>query len=101
VLLTLVAGRRAIAQKALQPPLRRFRSSEVDLIEASADNSIKQLQSLEAQINTSFFQPVPTIDPQTHATAPSSRTSDQVAEQYHEYKRQRERTCQQAASTAV
>ncbi|KAF2176350.1 37S ribosomal protein MRP4, mitochondrial precursor [Zopfia rhizophila CBS 207.26] len=82
-------GRRALAGKSFQH-LRRFLSTEIDSIEASAENNIKQLQSLEAQINATIAKPVPSIDSVTHATAPSAQATDSVAEQYHLFKQQQQ-----------
>ncbi|KAH6859754.1 hypothetical protein AA0119_g2 [Alternaria tenuissima] len=79
---------RALARHARQSsrPLQRFLSTETDSIEASTENSLKQLQSIEAQLNTHLQQPVPSVDPETHATSESA--SDNVAQQYHLYKQQ-------------
>ena len=84
-LLTPPLGPRALAP---QPPhlLRRFLSTEADSIHASAENSLKQLQSIEAQLNTHLAQPVPSVDPETHGT-PAAAT-DNVAEQYRMFKQQ-------------
>lgn len=62
-------------------PLRRFLSTDIAAIEASTDNSLKQVQSLEAQLNTHLHQPLRSIDPE-------SPPRDHVAAQYHLYKQQ-------------
>jgi hypothetical protein len=87
-LLTCCTAPRALARHARQSsrPLQRFLSTETDSIEASTENSLKQLQSIEAQLNTHLQQPVPSVDPETHATSESA--SDNVAQQYHLYKQQ-------------
>ncbi|KAF2199754.1 ribosomal protein S2 [Delitschia confertaspora ATCC 74209] len=78
-------GRRAVAQKFWQP-LRTF-SSAVDSIDSSAQNSLKQLHSLEAQINAAAptATPVASIDPETATTAQSA-VSESLADQYHRFK---------------
>ncbi|KAF2263496.1 ribosomal protein S2 [Lojkania enalia] len=83
--LALRSGPWAVARSPFQA-LRRFLSSEIDSIEASAQNSVKQLQLLEAQLNAAILQPVPTIDPETHGTALSAQITDSVAAEYHRYK---------------
>lgn len=67
---------------------RRFFASEVGGIEASAENSLKQLHSIEAQINTQLTpeDPVPSLDV-SHHTAPEVVP---VAEQYQLYQQQSE-----------
>ena len=80
-------GSRSLARSTSRP-LRRLLSTHADSIDASSENSLKQLQSLEAQLNSHLQQPVPSVDPQTHATSPS--VTDNVAEQYHVYKQQGE-----------
>jgi hypothetical protein len=76
---------RALASHASRP-LRRFLSTDIAAIEASTDNSLKQVQSIEAQLNAHLQQPLPSINPASHA-APSS-AHDDVAQQYHLYKQQ-------------
>ncbi|KAF1839585.1 37S ribosomal protein MRP4, mitochondrial precursor [Decorospora gaudefroyi] len=71
-------------------PLRRFLFTETDSIEAATENSLKQTQSLEAQLNAQLQQPVPSINPATHGT--SAALSDNVAEQYYMYKQQSKQT---------
>lgn len=73
-------GSRALARRQSRP-LRRFLSTDIAAIEASTANSLKQLQSLEAQLNTHLDQPLPSIDPE-------SQPRDHVAAQYHLYKQQ-------------
>jgi small subunit ribosomal protein S2 len=68
-------------------PLRRSFASEVDAIAASADNSFKQLHSLEAQINAQSPEQVLSIDPEAATAEPGAPS---IAEQYHLYKQQRE-----------
>ncbi|KAI4927714.1 hypothetical protein J4E85_006226 [Alternaria conjuncta] len=79
---------RALARHSRQPlrPLQRFLSTETESIEAATDNSLKQIQSIEAQLNTHLQQPIPSVDPETHGTSESA--SDHVAEQYYMYKQQ-------------
>ncbi|KAJ4300785.1 hypothetical protein N0V90_002873 [Kalmusia sp. IMI 367209] len=84
------AGRRALAQSS-STPVRRFLSTHVDSIEASADNSFKQLHSLEAQLNANAQapRPVPSLDPESAATEPApAQLTESVAEQYYRYKQQ-------------
>jgi hypothetical protein len=85
LLIQWLVGPRALARNSSRP-LRRFLSTETESIEASTENSLKQLQSLEAQLNTHLQQPVPSVDPETHGTSES--VSSNVAEQYHLYKQQ-------------
>jgi small subunit ribosomal protein S2 len=87
-ILTTRTAPRALARLPRQAsrPLQRFLSTETESIEASTENSLKQLQSLEAQLNTHLQQPVPSVDPDTHGT--SEAVSDNVAEQYYQYKQQ-------------
>lgn len=73
-------GSRALARPHSRP-LRRFLSTDIAALEASTDNSFKQVQSLEAQLNTHLHQPLPSIDP-------DSPPRDHVAAQYHLYKQQ-------------
>ncbi|CAA9962041.1 mitochondrial carrier protein [Pyrenophora teres f. maculata] len=73
-------------QQALLHPRRRFLSTETKSIHASAENSLKQLQSIEAQLNTHLAQPLPSVDPETHGTPAAA--NDNVAEQYRMYKQQ-------------
>lgn len=65
-------------------PLQRFLSTDTESLHVSTNNSLKQLQSLEAQLNASLEQPIPSVDPETHGT--SAAVADNVAEQYHRYK---------------
>ncbi|KAF2121923.1 37S ribosomal protein MRP4, mitochondrial precursor [Lophiotrema nucula] len=83
------SGPRVFARRSLQP-LRRFLSSEVDPIDQATNNSIKQTQSLEAQLNALPPQPVPSIDPETPGTSPAAQVTDSVAEQYHQYKKRQQ-----------
>jgi small subunit ribosomal protein S2 len=87
-LLTASTAPRALARHPRQAsrPLGRFLSTATESIEASTENSLKQLQSIEAQLNTHLQQPVPSVDPETHGT--SEAVSDNVAEQYYLYKQQ-------------
>lgn len=78
-------GRQALAPRSLQP-LRRFLSSDV---QSSTENSIKQLHSLETQLNAHLDQPVPSTDAAAQA-APAAQVAATVAEQYHLHKQQRE-----------
>ncbi|ORY12026.1 ribosomal protein S2, flavodoxin-like domain-containing protein [Clohesyomyces aquaticus] len=76
-------GRHAIASNFLS---RRFLASQVDSIEAAAENSIKQLQSLETQLNSGVPIPEPSAEPDLF-----SRSST-VAEQYQLFKQQQKLT---------
>ncbi|OCL11953.1 ribosomal protein S2, partial [Glonium stellatum] len=67
---------------------QRFLSSEIDSIEASLQNSLKETHSIEAYINSASSVPVPPIDPDTHATTETSSVSDSVARYYQIYKEQ-------------
>jgi small subunit ribosomal protein S2 len=69
-------------------PQFRFLSTETDAIESSTANSLKQLQSIHAQLSAQGDEAVPALNPETHATA--SSVTDHVAEQYHVF-RQAER----------
>jgi small subunit ribosomal protein S2 len=80
-----VLGPRALARNSSRP-LRRFLSTETDSISASTENSLKQIQSIEAQLNTHLQQGVPSVDPETHGT--SASVSENVAQQYYTYKQQ-------------
>ncbi|KNG47666.1 mitochondrial 37s ribosomal protein mrp4 [Stemphylium lycopersici] len=62
------------------------RGKNHDTEEHSSAQLLKQLQSIEAQLNTHLQQPVPSIDAGSHAAPPSAH--DNVAEQYHMYKQQ-------------
>ncbi|EUC48479.1 hypothetical protein COCMIDRAFT_87477 [Bipolaris oryzae ATCC 44560] len=73
-------GSRALAPRQSRP-LRRFFSTDIAAIQASTDNSLEQVQSLEAQLNTHLHQPLPSIDA-------DSQSRDHVAAQYHLYKQQ-------------
>jgi small subunit ribosomal protein S2 len=78
---------RAIARRASRPlPQFRFISTETEAIESSVDNSLKNLQSIHAQLNAEGDTSVPAVNPETHATA--SSVTDHVAEQYHMFKQQ-------------
>lgn len=78
---------RGLARKAPQRQLQgRNLSTETDSIELSAANSLKQLQSIHAQLSAQGDQNVPAVDPETHGTA--SSVTDHVAEQYHIFKEQ-------------
>jgi small subunit ribosomal protein S2 len=79
------AGARATARSTLRP-LRRSISTEVESIESSAQNSLKQLQSIHAQLNAEGDRSVPAVNPETHGT--SAPANDNVAEQYHLFKQQ-------------
>ncbi|KAJ4365632.1 hypothetical protein N0V83_008252 [Neocucurbitaria cava] len=67
-------------------PLRRFLSTHADSLNASSENSAKELQSLEAQLNSHLQQSAPPADAQPQQT--SSPVTDNVAEQYYLYKQQ-------------
>ncbi|KAH3947752.1 hypothetical protein HBI70_077310 [Parastagonospora nodorum] len=78
---------RAIARRASRPlPQFRFISTETESIESSVDNSLKNLQSIHAQLNAQGDESVPALNPDTHATA--SSVTDHVAEQWHMFKQQ-------------
>jgi hypothetical protein len=66
-------------------PLRHL-SAESESIESSANNSLKQLQSIHAQLSAQGDHAPPAVNPDTHATASSA--TDHVAEQYHLFKQQ-------------
>jgi small subunit ribosomal protein S2 len=80
-------GHRAVARNSSRS-LSRFFSTTVDSIESSADNSLKQLHSLEAQINTVASTPVTSIDPNAPSSPLSAEITDSVAAQYHLFKAQ-------------
>ncbi|KAH7394083.1 ribosomal protein S2, flavodoxin-like domain-containing protein [Phaeosphaeria sp. MPI-PUGE-AT-0046c] len=61
-------------------------TTEADLIDASANNSLKQLQSIHAQLTAQGDTAAPPVDPETHATAASALQN--VAEQYAMFKQQ-------------
>ncbi|KAF1920404.1 37S ribosomal protein MRP4, mitochondrial precursor [Ampelomyces quisqualis] len=90
--------RRAIwASRALAPPQAPRRRLQVrslatatEAIAASAANSLKQLQSIHAQLSAHGDQHVPAVDPETHGTASSA--ADHLAEQYHVFKQQEKLT---------
>jgi len=75
-----------VLTRAAPAPLRRFFATEADGIEQSADNSLKQLHSLEAQINTVPGENVSPLVPNAPAEAPIAMT---VAEQYALYQKQK------------
>jgi small subunit ribosomal protein S2 len=77
---------RAFARTARPLPQLRCLSTEAESIASSADNSLKQLQSIHAQLNAQGDVSAPAVDPETHATAASA--TDHVAEQYHMFKQQ-------------
>lgn len=78
---------RAIVQRASRPlPQSRFLSTKTESIESSVDNSLKNLQSIHAQLSAQGDESVPAVNPETHATAASA--TDHVAEQYHLFKQQ-------------
>jgi small subunit ribosomal protein S2 len=79
-----VVARSCSYQKAHH--LRRFVSTQVDSIEQSADNSVKNLHSLEIQLNAQVPQSIPTFNASAEAPAPATQLTDSVAEQYHLYK---------------
>ncbi|KAF2870995.1 ribosomal protein S2, flavodoxin-like domain-containing protein [Massariosphaeria phaeospora] len=81
---------RALPRGSSLQPLRRFLSTDIDSIESSADNSFKQLGSLEAQLNAQVPQQVPSASSETQASSPAAQTSESVAEQYHLYKQQQQ-----------
>ncbi|KAF2007991.1 37S ribosomal protein MRP4, mitochondrial precursor [Amniculicola lignicola CBS 123094] len=68
--------RHAVSRNSFRP-LRRSLSSEVNTADSSTQDNIKQLQSLEAQLNAQLARP-----------APSARVPNTIAEQYHQYKQQ-------------
>lgn len=81
------AGRRFAA-----PPLRswtRSLATEVDLedVESSLDNSLRQTQSLESQIQEKTIQVVPQIDARTHAS--QNLVTDGTPQTYREHRRRR------------
>ncbi|KAJ4348158.1 uncharacterized protein N0V89_009530 [Didymosphaeria variabile] len=84
------AGRRALAQNPSQL-WRRFLSTQTDSFETSAENSFKQLHSLEGQFNATapIQDAVPSFDPETATSNPlSAQVTESVAEQYHRFKQQ-------------
>ncbi|KAF2272444.1 ribosomal protein S2 [Westerdykella ornata] len=85
-------GPRALARYASQPqPLRRFYASDVDGIAASADNTLKQLHSLEAQINQATGDRVPSLNPETAGEAEAVSASPlSIVEQYHLHQKQKQ-----------
>ncbi|KAF2658079.1 ribosomal protein S2 [Lophiostoma macrostomum CBS 122681] len=83
--------RRALSRRSFQTA-RRLLSAEVDSIDASADNSLRNVQSIESQINANTDQHVPSVDPETHATSPAAQATDLVAEHYRQFKQQQQRT---------
>ncbi|RMZ70306.1 40S ribosomal S2 [Pyrenophora seminiperda CCB06] len=78
-------GPRALARPSPRL-LRRLLSTETDSIHASAENSLKQVQSIEAQLNTHLAQPVLSVDPATHGTPAAA--ADNVADQFRMYQQQ-------------
>jgi small subunit ribosomal protein S2 len=81
------ASPRALARPSARP--LRCLSTDAASIEASADNSLKQLQSLHAQLSAQGDRSAPAVNPETHATAASA--TDHVAEQYHMFKQAEQR----------
>ncbi|KAF2018494.1 ribosomal protein S2, partial [Aaosphaeria arxii CBS 175.79] len=63
-------------------------------VETSAENSLKQLQALESQLNAHLHQPVPSLDPEADATVDTTTAPSQlvqsIAEQYHLHKQQQQ-----------
>jgi small subunit ribosomal protein S2 len=81
------ASSRALARKAPRRQLQvRHVTTETESIATSAENSLKQLQSIHAQLSAQGDEHVPAVDPETHGTA--SSVTDHVAEQYHIFKEQ-------------
>ena len=62
----------------------RFISTETESIDSSANNSLKNLQSIHAQLNAEGDRAAPAVDPETHGTADSA--TDDVAAQYLAFK---------------
>jgi small subunit ribosomal protein S2 len=83
----LCATPRVFARPSARP--LRCLSTDAASIEASTENSLKQLQSIHAQLNAQGDRSAPAVDPETHATADSA--TDHVAEQYHMFKQQEQR----------
>ena len=67
----------------------RTLASEVDAIEASLQNSLKETHSIEALIQKESSEYIAPIDDETHA--PVDYDADSVAYNYHEMKRIRAR----------
>ncbi|KAF2813965.1 ribosomal protein S2, partial [Mytilinidion resinicola] len=63
-------------------PLKRFVSSEVESVDASLQNSLKEVHSIEAHINSLTAAQVSPIDDVTHATAQPAAVSAEAAESY-------------------
>ncbi|KAF1843767.1 37S ribosomal protein MRP4, mitochondrial precursor [Cucurbitaria berberidis CBS 394.84] len=78
---------RALAPSASRP-LRRFLSTEAESIDASAQNNLKPLQTLQAELSPQAPQPAPSLEPGSSNAASSSSTIGNVAEQYYLYKQQ-------------
>ncbi|EKG10462.1 Ribosomal protein S2 [Macrophomina phaseolina MS6] len=79
-------GRSALAHaraNAAAPPARhwrRFFASDVDVLERSAENSLKETRSIEAALNSSRPQPVPSFNPD--AARQAALTDPTVAENW-------------------
>ncbi|KAF2728447.1 ribosomal protein S2 [Polyplosphaeria fusca] len=82
-------GSRALVRSSSHP-LRRFLSAETDARHVSADDSIKQLHTLDTQLDTPSLPPASTNDSHTHPSATPAQLSAQVAEQYHQFKKQQQ-----------
>ncbi|OMP86055.1 37S ribosomal protein mrp4, mitochondrial [Diplodia seriata] len=81
-------GRSAFAQaNAAAAPARQWRrsfASDVDLLEHSADNSLKETRSIETALNSSMPQPVPSYNP--NAARQAALTDPTVAVNWYNKK---------------
>ena len=77
-----------IGRRFATTPIRtwtRTLASEVDAIEASLKNSLKETHSIEALVQNETSEYIAPIDDETHA--PIDYDADSVAHNYHEMKR--------------
>ncbi|OJD38142.1 mitochondrial 37s ribosomal protein mrp4 [Diplodia corticola] len=81
-------GRNAFAHgNVAAAPARQWRrsfASDVDLLEHSAENSLKETRSIETALNSSMEQPVPTFNP--NAARDAALTDPTVAENWYNRK---------------
>lgn len=89
VLLTIARVGRALATTPIRTWTRSL-ASEVDAIEASLQNSLKETHSIEALIQNETSEYIAPIDDETHA--PVDYDPDSVSYNYHETKRIRARS---------
>jgi len=75
-------ARNARAPRALVP--RRTISTEVDQIDVSLNDALRETRSIEALINNQSRVPVQTVDAETHAAT----DNEYAAYKYQEFQRQ-------------